>query len=353
MGKTYSRVQRGQVYWFNPMKAYGETLDKYTAFNGREYPTHVQNFNRPWLVTSNDEGNGSSPTCNIVPITLEDKTRIPVHVNFTYEGKTQTILVEQPRTVDCLALQEYMYTLSDEVMEKVERAIAIQHDIRPQVTYMDLTLDNTLQHLEKVIGQIISSKVDAIKAQLQQEYTPKKIPVSQVEDTALNLGQMIEDLVSEQLKPEIKPVETVEEKVTEVTEEVKETPISVPAMKSKPARKKPGRPKKAPSIQNTQGAQAKYSGMNTIEKFNAKYRNPELNSHPQKSAEKPHTTRKQSKTGRNSWTTESRLEFIHDCEKMSPQEVMKKWKLGSISSVFQTKYNCKNKLIMSGVIKEQ
>lgn len=140
MGKTYARVQRGQVYWFDPMKAYGG-YDTFIGFNGREYKSSVQLNNRPWLVVSNNEGNSSSPTCNIIPITLEEKTRIPVHVYFSYEGKKQTILTEQMRTVDCLSLQEYIYTVSDDVMEQVEKALVVQYNIRPSVTYADFTLD--------------------------------------------------------------------------------------------------------------------------------------------------------------------------------------------------------------------
>ena len=333
MGKTYTRIQRGQVYWFNPAEVYGESLE-FTAFNGRTYKSSVQNFNRPWLVTSNNEGNSSSPTCNIVPITLEDKTEIPVHVKFTYEGKRQTILCEQPKTVDCLALKDYMYTVSDSIMEQVEKAIAIQHGIRPQVTYADFTLDSTIRHLEVVIANIIANKVEQVKQELQKEQLPAGvIPTSQIEDAALHLGQMIEDLVGEQVKPIIqqpKPQETKEIKPIKPVTNPQKPHIS-PFNQSRPS--KPN-----------------YHGMSAIEKFNARYNQ----SQPTKKEDtQPSKPIKSSSGKRNTWTTETRLQYLDDCEKMSPKEVQEKYGFKSIQSVFQMKYLHKNVLIKAGLLKAE
>lgn len=331
MGKTYTRVQRGQVYWFNPAEVYGESLE-FTAFNGRTYKSSVQNFNRPWLVTSNNEGNSSSPTCNIVPITLEDKTEIPVHVKFTYEGKRQTILCEQPKTVDCLALKDYMYTVSDSIMEQVEKAIAIQHGIRPQVTYADFTLDSTIRHLEVVIANIIANKVEQVKQELQKEQLPAGvIPISQVEDAALHLGQMIEDLVGEQVKPMIqqqpKP-QTPTKSVNPTVEPHKKSQVSIP---SKP----------------------NYQGMSAIEKFNARYNQSQTSQPTKKEDTQPSKPVKSSSSKRNTWTVETRLQYLDDCEKMSPKEVQEKYGFKSIQSVFQMKYLHKNALIKAGLLKAE
>lgn len=333
MGKNYQRVKRGQVYWFDPTKSYGG-YDTYIGFNGREYKSSIQSGNRPWLVTSNDTGNSTSPTCNIVPITLEEKASLPTHVYFTYEGKHQTILVEQPRTVDCMSLGEYMYTVSDELMEKVEKAIAIQHGIRPQVTYADFTLDTVLPKLEEVIGQIISSKVDAI-AKAQKHY----LPVSQVEDTALHLGQMIEDLVGQEFQST--KTEVAEERNSQPlaqAEEVKTQSIPHPA--DKPEKK----PEQEVGHQKNQSSRPDYRGMTAVEKFNAKY-----NIQSSKPAEKAAEPQKK----RNTWTIEKRQQYLEDCEKLSPQDVMKKYGFSTLQSVFQTKYQCKNILTKAGLLKSE
>lgn len=333
MGKTYSRVQRGQVYWFDPIKAYGG-YDTFIGFNGREYKSSIQLNNRPWLVVSNNEGNFSSPTCNIVPITLEDKTDIPVHVHFNYEGKRQTILVEQVRTVDCLALTDYIYTVSDELMEKVEKAMAVQYSIRPTVTYADFTLDSTIKHLEVVIANIISNKVELIKQELQKEQLPAGvIPTSQVEDAALHLGQMIEDLVGEEIKPMVKQQPKQQETPKA------ETPKPIP----KPEPVKPTeQPKKKPN----------YSGMSAIEKFNARYNKTQDTEPKAETPKQPEPTKTKTSSGkRNTWTNEARMQYLKDCEEMAPREVQEKYGFKAMQSVFQMKYLHKNALIKAGLLK--
>lgn len=193
MNKHYSRVRRGMVFWFNPGKVYNHDTE-YTISNDRKYPSHLQLENRPWMVVSNDEGNSSSLTCNIVPITLEPKSPLPCHVKFMYEGKWQTILVEQMRTVDTMALRNYMYIVSDEVLRNVEKAIAVQYAIRPSISAVDFTLDKTLEKLEKIVEGIIQEKMRTTKG--------TTLSASQIEATALQLGQLLEDLCKDNLQEE-------------------------------------------------------------------------------------------------------------------------------------------------------
>lgn len=159
--KQYTRIRRGMVFWINPGRVYNQS-HQFFACKGKKYPTHLQMGNRPWMVVSNDDGNDTSPTCNIVPITLEDKPVLPCHVTFIYEGRQQTVLCEQVRTVDTMALKNFIYIVSDEVLQKVERAIAIQFAIRPSILTtltMDSTSDMTPKHLEEIVAQIIQEKV--------------------------------------------------------------------------------------------------------------------------------------------------------------------------------------------------
>lgn len=335
MGKTYTRVQRGQVYWFDPMKAYGG-YNTFVGFNGREYKSSVQLNNRPWLVVSNNEGNSSSPTCNIVPITLEEKARIPVHVYFSYEGKKQTILVEQMRTVDCLSLHEYIYTVSDDIMEQVEKALTVQFSIRPSVTYADFTLDSTITHLEKVIANIIAHKVELVKQELQKEQPPAGvIPVSQVEEAAIHLGQMIEDLVEEVKQPMPQPTK----------------PTPIPKVQPKPQEES-----RNPQISNDSKQSNKktnYSGMSAIEKFNARYGRTQETSQPAKPEHTMPKSDESPKRKRNTWTTEAKLQYLQDCEQMSPQQVQQKYGFKNVQSVFQMKYMHKNSLASAGLIKNE
>lgn len=301
MSKNYSRVQRGMVFWFNPDKVYKEQME-FESPKGKRYKTSIQHGNRPWLVVSNNEGNNSARTCNVIPITTEqNKTEIPVHVRFEFEGIPQLILVEQPRTVDIAALGEYMCTVSDEVMEQVEKAQAIQFAIRPSITYLDITLDKVTDYLRNLVSYILQEKQVLIERQESLTINGGgAVPMSNIEDAALQLGEMIEDLVGVS-KPE-KPVE-------------------------------------APKPQPAHGSQ--------IEKFNQRLAKSQQIKQQEQPKTQPtavveeNTTQKRK---RNSWTEESRKAYLVDCEKMTPQEIMVKYNFKSVQSVFQTKYACKNAL---------
>lgn len=301
MLRNYSRVQRGMVFWFNPDKVYKEQME-FEGFKGKRYKTSIQHGNRPWLVVSNNEGNNSARTCNVVPITTEQgKTEIPVHVRFEFEGIPQLILVEQPRTVDIAALGEYMCTVSDEVLEQVEKAQAIQFAIRPSVTYLDITLDKVTTHLKNLVAYILQEKQVLIER--QEELITNgggAVPMSNIEDAALQLGEMIEDLVGVS-KPE-KPAEV-----------------------SKP--------------QPAHGSQ--------IEKFNQRLAKSQQIKQQEQPKTQPTAVGEEittQKRKRNFWTEESRRAYLADCDKMTPQEVMTKYGFKSVQSVFQTKYACKNAL---------
>ena len=301
MLRNYSRVQRGMVFWFNPDKVYKEQME-FEGFKGKRYKTSIQHGNRPWLVVSNNEGNNSARTCNVVPITTEQgKTEIPVYVRFEFEGIPQLILVEQPRTVDIAALGEYMCTVSDEVLEQVEKAQAIQFAIRPSVTYLDITLDKVTTHLKNLVAYILQEKQVLIER--QEELITNgggAVPMSNIEDAALQLGEMIEDLVGVS-KPE-KPAEV---------------------FKPQPAH----------------GSQ--------IEKFNQRLAKSQQIKQQEQPKTQPTAVGEEittQKRKRNSWTEESRRAYLADCDKMTPQEVMTKYGFKSVQSVFQTKYACKNAL---------
>ena len=301
MLRNYSRVQRGMVFWFNPDKVYKEQME-FEGFKGKRYKTSIQHGNRPWLVVSNNEGNNSARTCNVVPITTEQgKTEIPVHVRFEFEGIPQLILVEQPRTVDIAALGAYMCTVSDEVLEQVEKAQAIQFAIRPSVTYLDITLDKVTTHLKNLVAYILQEKQVLIER--QEELITNgggAVPMSNIEDAALQLGEMIEDLVGVS-KPE-KPAEV---------------------FKPQPAH----------------GSQ--------IEKFNQRLAKSQQIKQQEQPKTQPTAVGEEittQKRKRNSWTEESRRAYLADCDKMTPQEVMTKYGFKSVQSVFQTKYECKNAL---------
>ena len=119
--KTIRKCSRGQV-WF--------LVDPYLP---REYNSSVQGKNRPWLIVSNDSCNQSSPVLTAVPLTTQPKNDLPVHVVFDDGKGFQTILCEQIRTISEQLLYNsgsyYKYTLSPDIMQEVDNALAIQLNI--------------------------------------------------------------------------------------------------------------------------------------------------------------------------------------------------------------------------------
>lgn len=267
------------IFWYEPPKSLVKTS--------------VQQGRRPWLVISNDEGNISAPTCNIVPTTTEDKTHIPTHVTCWFNGQKNTILCEQCITVDQNVLKDFICVLTDETMSKVEEALSIQYSIRPVVKYGDFNMDNLVHKLENIIGEIIEDKVKQ-KSQV--------VPQSTLEDSALRLGQLIEDLVGGSNKTEVK--------VEQPVEPVKVSPVAIHQVIN-PTVKEPKIKKDPPAANKPVGA-------------------------------------KLNKT-RQKWTTESRCQFLRDCDTMSPDAVKEKYGFTTVGTVFATKYNCKNILNEMGV----
>ena len=85
---------------------------------------------RPVLIIQNDVGNKHSQTIIIAVITsrAKSKTKIPTHCNIKAQqglGRDSLVLLEQIRTIDKTRLIDYIGTLDNETMKKVDRALTI------------------------------------------------------------------------------------------------------------------------------------------------------------------------------------------------------------------------------------
>ena len=84
---------------------------------------------RPVLVIQNDIGNRFSPTVIIAAITAQiQKAKLPTHVEIDAKRygfeRDSVILLEQIRTIDKQRLTDKITHLDDEMMEKVDEALA-------------------------------------------------------------------------------------------------------------------------------------------------------------------------------------------------------------------------------------
>lgn len=94
-----------------------------------------QGGTRPVLVISNNMGNRHGPTVIIAPITsrTHTKAKLPTHTEVTdFEklDKDSIILLEQIRTIDKQRLKQYMKMMPDNIMARVDKALAISISLK-------------------------------------------------------------------------------------------------------------------------------------------------------------------------------------------------------------------------------
>jgi len=85
---------------------------------------------RPVLIIQNDVGNKYSPTVIAAAITSQiNKAKLPTHIEIDAEEfglqRDSVILLEQIRTIDKKRLRERIGSLDDELMVKINEAVAI------------------------------------------------------------------------------------------------------------------------------------------------------------------------------------------------------------------------------------
>ena len=90
---------------------------------------------RPVLIVQNDVGNRYSPTIICAAITSQiNKAKLPTHIEIDSQNATlvkdSVVLLEQVRTIDKKRLREKICRLSDEIMERVDKALMISMGLK-------------------------------------------------------------------------------------------------------------------------------------------------------------------------------------------------------------------------------
>ncbi|MBQ7870869.1 MAG: type II toxin-antitoxin system PemK/MazF family toxin [Oscillospiraceae bacterium] len=96
-----------------------------------------QGGTRPVLIVQNDTGNKHSPTVIAAAITSQtNKAKLPTHIELAARSvglsKDSVVLLEQIRTIDKRRLREHMGRLDEQMMNRVDNAIAVSFGL-PQV----------------------------------------------------------------------------------------------------------------------------------------------------------------------------------------------------------------------------
>lgn len=200
---THRKVSRGQVWYIVEKTPYNIPGDS------------LQSGSRPWLVVSNNACNQSSPVITIVPLTTQNKVTLPTHVEFQSNGKQNTILCEQPRSLPVRLLENasYKWTMSESTMRLVDEALAVHFGI-------SLTFPNSEKFWESLERMVRVKVKQAIEASRVQAIDTTAI--------ACNIEKIVDSLIEPQ--PESTPVPTIAEPVpAQIPEPVKDY---VPVKKS-------------------------------------------------------------------------------------------------------------------------
>ncbi len=85
---------------------------------------------RPVLIIQNNTGNKHSNTVIAAIITsrISTKAKLPTHAPIKAQqglGHDSLVLLEQIRTIDKIRLKEYIGTLDDEAINRVDKALAV------------------------------------------------------------------------------------------------------------------------------------------------------------------------------------------------------------------------------------
>lgn len=105
-----------------------------------------QRAGRPAVIVSNNDGNMHSPVVEVVFLTTKPKADLPTHVTIRGTVKVSTALCEQITSISIERVGDYIGTVSDSEMDKINNALLVS--LALPVRTVACTSDDTL--LEKV-----------------------------------------------------------------------------------------------------------------------------------------------------------------------------------------------------------
>ena len=104
------KYYRGDIVW----------ADNYTAID------NIQCGRRPYLIISNNKCNETSNILTAIPLTSQPKRYMPTHYYIMLNGIKNTVLVEQITCISQSNVVEYIDTIDDYDLSKIEEKIKIQ-----------------------------------------------------------------------------------------------------------------------------------------------------------------------------------------------------------------------------------
>lgn len=326
-----SKVQRGMVFWYNPVWAVTKSspLVKENDINPNG---SIEFKRRPFVVVSNNTHNFYSTTVNLVPVTTRDHGTLPCHVEFTYNDRPQVILTESIVTGNIADLDAYMYTLSPEIMDKVDEAIRCQFDVHENVS---LALNTLEQRLNSLVERVIT----AAKAQQESANIRVNLTNSKIEDIALNLAEQVEGLLGDMTPPPSAVVEAAESTPVPPVEKVLTTPSTAPKSNSGSSRE----PTEWTMPPEPKPAKKKPTKAKTEKKKQQK-------STPQQTLSSEGTAVQPKKPGKPSkYSVEFMVKYLRDFDIYPPRMMCDRYGINDRKALYPKKYYYINKLTELGI----
>ena len=104
------KFKRGQIWWYK---------------TGDNYNGSIQGKTRPVVIMSNELANENSNCLLAIPCTTAEKKNMPTHTSFMLDGTLSTALAENMMSVNKDKLTNYVGTVDDELLKKLEINISI------------------------------------------------------------------------------------------------------------------------------------------------------------------------------------------------------------------------------------
>lgn len=141
------RIARGEIYYI------------------KSFPTtgHEQRSGRPAVIVSNNENNANSGVFEICYLTLKEKKDLPTHI-FIDRGHciNSTILCEQITSVSEDKVGDYVCKVPDDIMERVDKALAVSlgitHGTKFHPDSLEAELTSLKYHNKKISEELALAK---------------------------------------------------------------------------------------------------------------------------------------------------------------------------------------------------
>lgn len=273
------------VFWYSIDERVGRTNVPKLDIDGKSYNDRLMYGARPWVVVSSEDICRRNTVVSVLPIfdTSEQKfIKDPAHIYLKFKGKDSVIVTEQIRSVNSIELQEYMCILEDDYLAEVD--VVLANTLGINNVRNTLASTGSLESIENVIASIVEKRVSQAL-----EYLPKADNVD-IEDAAIRIAENLQVLFDTHEEQENKGVEdecNTRGSKTSITQ----APVS-------------NTPKNNSDIQVVRSIDEKY----------------------------------------HRWTECEMIEFAHDLEDLTPEQLMKKYGCTSKKTLQQLKSRIMRKL---------